>query len=138
MAKPTRRRRIFKVPGKKVLRLYEGLPKPYNSFLLRNIGRWANQLGRRASIIRVMASGHLHIVATFYAGCQVLQLGNSLCWDEMKLLIYQTIVQPVFLLKQKLAVLGVHHMFSFSSSTQRCKKQRLDGTSYPVSLICSS
>jgi hypothetical protein len=40
MAKPTRR--IFKAPGKKVLRLYEGLPKPYDSILMGNTGRWAN------------------------------------------------------------------------------------------------
>jgi hypothetical protein len=35
-------RRIFKAPDKKVLRLYEGLPNPYDSILLGNMGRWAN------------------------------------------------------------------------------------------------
>ena len=35
-------RPIIKAPGKKVLRLYEGLPKPYDSILTGNLGKWAN------------------------------------------------------------------------------------------------
>ncbi|KAJ5612787.1 hypothetical protein N7510_005981 [Penicillium lagena] len=40
MAKQTRR--TFKAPCKKVLRLYAGLPRPYDSILIGNMGMWAN------------------------------------------------------------------------------------------------
>lgn len=69
---------LHKAPGKKALRLHEGLPKPYDSILIGNIGRRANQVGMRASIISVTVSIHLHIVATAYARCQMLELAHVL------------------------------------------------------------
>jgi hypothetical protein len=44
-----------------------------------------------ASIIRVTASIHVHIVATLYAGYQMLELGHVLYRDENEVsLIYQS------------------------------------------------